>query len=116
MAISTNARFIRIDNKVIDINKRAQSLIAQLQGVIKEARLFTAFMHDNQNMEFDQVDRDKYSDMFAETISAPDGLLGCISLVTPMTEVEQGTKTPEDFVLEESAYNSDSYSKRFDVA
>jgi len=115
MGVSSGARAVRIDKKVNQINKQAQSLITQLQGVIKMANTFTAFMHDDPNGEFNQADRDKYSDMFVATISSPTGLMGCIDLIQNMLEVEQGAMTTAEFIAQEQSYSPETYSKTFDV-
>lgn len=116
MSVSAGARAVRIDKEFNEINRQAQTLITQLQGVIKRARVITAFMHDDPNSEFDQADRDKYSDMFVETVSSPTGLMGCVDLVVPLNEVEAGTMTPAEFVAQETDYDQANYSKRFDLA
>lgn len=114
MAISSNARFVRIGKHYTDLAKKFASLNSQMQAVIREARLAPAFMHDNPNGEFDQADRDKYSDLFTDAITAPNGFFGCVGLIQPMLDVEQGTKTLADFVTEETGYNSVKYSAQFD--
>jgi hypothetical protein len=114
MAISSNARFVRIDKHYTDLAKKFASLNSQMQAVIREARQATAFMHDNPNGEFDQADRDKYSDLFTEAIATPNGFFGCVDLIQPMLEVEQGAKTPAEFVAEETGYSAVEYSAQFD--
>lgn len=114
MGVSSNARLGRIDKHYTDLAKKFNSLNSQMQAVIREARIATAFMHDNPNGEFDQADRDKYSNLFVEAITAPNGFFGCVALIQPMLDVEQGTKTPAQFVAEETGYNAVSFSASFD--
>lgn len=114
MGISSGARLGRIDKHYTDLTKKFNSLNSQMHAVIREARLATAFMHDNPSGEFDQADRDKYSALFVEAISTPEGFFGAIDLIQPMLGVEQGTKTPAEFVAEETGYNAAEYSAQFD--
>jgi hypothetical protein len=113
MGISSGARSGRIDKHYTDLAEKFNSLNSKMQAVIREARQATAFMHDNPNGEFNQEDRDKYSDLFTEAISSPNGFFGCIDLLQPMLDVEQGTKTPAEFVAEEEGYDAVEYSAQF---
>lgn len=114
MGISSGAIASRIDKHYTDLEKKFNTLNSQIQVVIREARLATAFMHDDPKNEFTQEDRDKYSAAFVQSITAPNGFLGAVDLLQPMIDVEQGTKTTEEFVTEEAGYDSATYSAMFD--
>lgn len=114
MGISSSARPTRIDDHYNKLAKEFNSLNSKMHAIIREARVATAFMHDNPKAEFDQADRDKYSDLFVQAITAPNGFFGAAALLQPMIDVEQGAKTAEDFVAEETGYNAVEYSAQFD--
>ena len=114
MGVSTGARSGRIDAEPKRIFKNVLQANAQLKVAIKEALIFTAFMHDDPRGEFDQADRDKYSDLFMAAITPPDGLFGTMALLQPMQDVETGVKTPAQYVVEQTGYDATTYSKQFD--
>lgn len=114
MSISANARLVRIDDHFISQAKKFNSLNSQLQALIREVSISTAFMHNDPRNEFTQEDRDKYSNEFVKAITAPNGFFGTVALIQPMLDVEQGTKTPAEFVAEETGYNAETFSKQFD--
>ena len=114
MGTSTGARPARIDDEAKRIFKKVLQANAQLKVAIEDALVFTAFMHDDPRGEFDQADRDKYSDLFMTAITPPDGLFGTIALLQPMQDVETGVKTPAQYVAEQTGYDATTYSKQFD--
>ena len=116
MSISTGARASRIDNHYTGLAKKFNALNSEMHKIIAESRVATAFMHDDPSAEFDQVDRDKYSDLFVQAIMGESGLFAAVELLQPMLDVEQDTKTPEQFVAEETGYNAVEYSAQFDKA
>ena len=114
MGTSTGARPARIDDEVHRINKTFLAAHSQMKKAIIEAGVFTAFMHDDPRGEFDQVDRDKYSNMFTAALMAPEGLYGTLPLLQPLNDLETGAITKEQFIAQETGYDATTYSKQFD--
>lgn len=111
MGISSTARPARIDDEAKRIHRAVIQANSQLAKAINEARQFTAFMHDNPLAEFDQADRDKYSNMFTEAAGA---LMATMNELQPMQAVELGAMTPAEYVAAQEGYVSAEYSARFD--
>lgn len=110
MGISALARANRIDSHVNNLANTATSTNSRLNELANSVISFAAFMHTDPEGEFSQADRDKYSDIFAETLTA---LQTTLSKFSDLAALEAGTMTIQEFL---DSYTGDvaEYSSQFD--
>lgn len=111
MSVSQGARVIRIDDKAKQVARQASNLNSQLQSMVNETLAFAAFMHTNPAGEIAQIDRDKYSDLFAQRLA---NINATISQLAPLAGIESGTVTVADFLAGYNGPEPDVYSQQFD--
>jgi hypothetical protein len=111
MSVSTLARASKIDTEAASIATEVRRCTTTLEALFLRAVDFTAFMNDNQTLEFSQADRDKYSDQF---VVAMTNLGAVMAMLTPLQELETDVITVEQFLAAHTGTQPVEYTKKFD--
>lgn len=112
MSISKKARLQRIDDAAKRIERSASALHQQLETMTRDTLAFAAFMHTDPDSDgFDQVDRDKYSAMFATQLG---NLNATMQKLAPLAGIESGDVTVQQFLDAYTGTDPSVYSKQFD--
>lgn len=110
-SLKAQARPLRIDNRAVQLADRGLQLANQLSQLADDVNLFAAFMHANPRTEVEQSDRDAYSNDFVAAMTA---IQTALAKLNDLGQVEAGTLTVEDFLLNHSEGAINAYSDAFD--
>jgi hypothetical protein len=111
MALSKLARAGRIDDEAIAVAKEVGREISKLTALFDRALNFTAFMHNDPQLEFSQEDRTKYTTAF---LSAMGALNVALAKLGPLQALQAETLSKADFVATFSPEALAAYATQFD--